>query len=294
MNIALYILTVLIWGTTWFAITFQLEQVPISQSVFYRFAMAAIILQISSLFSRRTMRFDPLSHLYFAGLGLFLFSLNYFLFYIATQYIVSGLISVIFSLIVVMNTVLNWLFFKQRPDRYLLIGSALGILGICLLFIENLTAVKIDGLLVKGLILAITATFLASLGNMASRKLQETRIPVITANAWGMTYGALFLLIWVLYSDNPWQFSTSPPYLVSLLYLTVFGTLVAFWAYLTLLGRIGASRAAYTAVLFPLVALLLSTVWEGLDWTFLKGIGLVSILAGNVLVMRRPKSRNAG
>lgn len=291
-NTILYTLTVLIWGSTWLAIKFQLGDVDPMVSVVYRFALAAAILMVWCRARRLNMRFSGRDHLFMVLQGAALFGVNYWFFYAAEQHLTSGLAAVIFSTILVMNMVNGALFLGAPFDLKVAAGGALGLSGIALVFRPELTGFHLgDGSLV-GMLLCFAATFLASLGNIISARNQQRGLPVIQTNAWGMAYGAILMLAAAFLSGRTFAFVGSPAYIIALAYLAVFGSVVAFGCYLTLVGRIGADRAAYATLLFPIVALGISTVWEGYRWTPEAAAGVSLILAGNLLMLR--KKRAAG
>lgn len=286
MSLFLYAISVLIWGTTFFAITFQLA-VPATQSVFYRYFIAAAIFWLISLSRNAVTRHSRAEHLLFAGLGLFLFSLNYVVVYMATAYVVSGLVSVLFSMMIVINTFQLWLICNEKPEPRLMLGALLGITGLALLFYDDIAGSKVDGDFVLGLSLAMLASLSAATGNVVARFLHDRHVTVLASNTWGMSYGAVFLLVAVLFSGEPWQLPMTIEYIGSLLYLAVFGSVIAFFAYLTLIGRIGAPRAAYTSILYSMLALVISTLFEGMQWTPLMLFGVILILFGNILVLKK-------
>ncbi|RUM00701.1 DMT family transporter [Rhizobium chutanense] len=289
-NAALFIATVLIWGTTWIAIAMQVGPVPVLVSVFYRFGLAAVIL-IAILAVMRRLKLPALrDQPFILAQALCLFSLNFICFYNAAGFIPSGLISVIFSLATIYNAVNARLFFGDRITGRTLLAAALGATGLLLLFAEEVVVDFNLGTL-KGIGLAALGTLFFSLGNMASRRNSAAGISPLTANTWGMTYGAVFLLLLIAVTQTP---IVTPPdirYLAALLYLAAIGSVIGFTTYLMLVSRIGSSRAAYATVLFPIVALSLSTVFEGYHWSGLGLIGLALTLLGNVVVFARPPAR---
>ncbi len=289
MTVLLYFMVVLIWGTTYYAIKLQLGDVPPMQSVFYRFVIAAVLMWIIVLFRQSKIRFGRDMHLLFAGFGLLQFSLNYLVVYNATAYLVSGLVSVIFSLMILFNTLFSWLLFRDKPTPALLAGSVFGILGLVALFYDDINALSLNDAVFFGMALSLLSTLMASSGNMMAALLKTRGMDVVTCNCWGMTYGMLYLLVAILLSGQPWQFSLQPEYVYSLLYLSIAGTVIAFWAYLTIIYRIGAPRAAYISVLFPLVAILVSTLYEDMHWTLSKLTGIVLIIAGNLFIIQRKR-----
>ncbi|MDH3412775.1 MAG: EamA family transporter [Gammaproteobacteria bacterium] len=278
------------WGSTWYAILFQLGVVHPILSVAYRYVIAAALLIGFCLARRKTLRFSPRDHLGIAAQGAFLFSLNYVLFYIAASHLTSGLLALTFSTIVLMNMLNGAWLFRFPVSGQVLAGAGLGLSGITLVFWPELTAFEASRETLFAIGLAIFATYLASLGNMGSVYTQRRRLPVVQTNALGMAYGAVITLAVAAGAAAAGQlefaFDASFPYVASLLYLAVFGSVLAFGAYLTLLGRIGADRAAYATVLFPLVALTISTVFEGYRWSAPAMAGTVLILVGNGLVLK--------
>jgi drug/metabolite transporter (DMT)-like permease len=292
-NLFLYVLTVAIWGSTWYAITFQLNGIPTQVSVAYRFALATLLLFVWCWVRRLRLRFSVRDHLLLMLLGLTLFSINYVLFYEAEKHLVSGSVAIIFSLLVVFNILNGWLLFGSRPDGQVLAGAALGLLGIIIAFWQDLRTMNSGSQSFWGIMLSLAATLTASFGNLVSTRLQKRRIPVVPANAFGMLYGTIVLLAYAMLSGATFSFDTSASYIGSLAYLALFGSVIGFSSYLTLVGRIGADRAAYTSILFPIVALLFSAAFEHYNLTLLSALGIACILAGNGLVLLRKRRTNA-
>jgi drug/metabolite transporter (DMT)-like permease len=286
-NATLYLITVLIWGSTWLAIKFQLGVVAPELSIAYRFGLAASILIIFSLVRRLPLRFDIKSHGFFVLQGLLLFSLNYILVYLAEGYLTSGLVAIIFSLIIIFNVIFGAIFLGNPIRPRVMIGAILGLAGLAFVFWPELSSFSLSSLQILGLIMAFIAAISASLGNVVSARNQRHELPVLQTNAYGMLYGALFMLILAFLRGAQLEFDTSPGYIVSLIYLAVFGSVIAFGSYLTLLGRIGLDRAAYVTVLFPVIALLLSTIFEDLQWGVPQLLGVVLILLGNAVVLTK-------
>lgn len=288
-SILFYIATVLIWGSTWLAITFQLGTVEPLVSVVYRFALAAILLLGYCKLTGLNLRFSKQDHMFMALQGALLFAFNYWLFYIAETVLTSGLVAVVFSTMVVMNMVNGALFLRTPLNRRMMLGAMLGLSGIGLVFWPELAAFNLDDQGFYGLLLCLAATLSASLGNIASARNQKFRLPIIQTNAIGMAYGATAMFLVALAGGSTFSFEFTYSYVASLLYLTIFGSIIAFGCYLSLVGRIGVDRAAYVTLLFPLVALALSTVFEGYQWTGTALVGVVLILVGNLLVLRKRK-----
>ena len=286
-NALLYLVTVLIWGSSWLAIKFQLGYVDPMVSVAYRFMLASGISWLYCVFSGRMMRFGLREQGFMFLQGASLFSLNYLLFYISELTLTSGLAAVIFSTILVMNMLNGTIFLKNRLELRMIAGASLGLTGIVLVFWQEVTDFETGSENLQAVALAVLATFLASLGNIASARNQRQGIPVVVANTFGMTYGALLMLGLSWLTGRKFTFEFSVPYVSSLVFLSVFASIIAFWTYLTLLGRVGVERAAYSTLLFPLVALGISTVAEGYQWTGFGGTGILLILSGNLLIIKR-------
>ncbi len=285
-NIFLYITTVLIWGSSWIAIKYQLGTVDPMVSVAYRFLIASGVSWMFCRFSGRLLSFSLIDHGFIFLQGVSLFALNYWLFYISELTLTSGLAAVIFSTIVLMNMINGVLFLKNRLELSVVSGALFGLLGIILVFWTEVTDLKTGKENMLAISLALLATFLASLGNIASARNQRSGIPVVQANTLGMLYGAILMVILSWLTGRKLSFELTLPYISSLLFLSIFASIIAFWTYLTLLGRVGVERVAYVTLLFPLVALAISTVAEGYKWTHYAGIGILLILVGNLLIIK--------
>ena len=286
-NALLYVVTVLIWGSSWLAIKYQLGSVDPMVSVAYRFLLASAISWLYCRFSGRLMRYSLRDHGFMFLQGASLFALNYWLFYLSELTLTSGLAAVIFSTIVVMNMMNGVLFLKNRLELRVVLGAGIGLFGIILVFWSEVTDFESGSENLFAVSLAVLATLLASLGNIASARNQRKGIPVVQANTFGMTYGALLMLVLSWATGREFTFEVTLPYVSSLVFLSVFASIIAFWTYLTLLGRVGVERAAYATLIFPLVALGFSTVFEDYQWTASAGIGILLILAGNLLILKR-------
>jgi drug/metabolite transporter (DMT)-like permease len=188
-----------------------------------------------------------------------------------------------------MNLVNGRLFLGTAIEFQVLLGGALGLAGLVLMFWPEMAAVNFSGPVITGLLLSFAATYLASLGNITSARNQRMRLPVVQTNAYGMAYGTLCMSLMALAADVPLAIDLSPTYLFSLLYLALFGSVIAFGCYLSLVGRIGPGRAAYATLLFPVVALALSTFWEGYQWSLTGVSGILLILGGNYLALARKR-----
>lgn len=284
MNGFLYAAVVLIWGTTWSAIYFQHGDVPVTVSVFYRFALAAMImLPLMKLFGKlqSTQKDD---HVFMFFQGACLFSLNFICFYHATQYINTGLASVMFSLATLYNAVNNRLFWKESIPSNVVVAGGIGSTGLVLLFWPEFEGKVVSWDTLKGIGLAALGTYFFSLGNMISKRHSSKGLSPLTTNAYAMCYGTLILATLVFATQQPLVVDTRPTYLAALVYLSIFGSIVAFTMYLTLVARIGANNAAYSTVLYPIVALTLASWFEGYTWQTTSFIGLGLTMLGNVVI----------
>ncbi len=281
----IYAIVVLIWGTTWFVIKFQLGVVAPEISLVYRFGLAAICVFLFARLTGNPLALSWRDHRFVALQGLTLFCLNYWMTYLSTQYLTSGLVAVIFTGIIFFNLVNSRLIFGTPIERRVLIAAAAGMVGVALLFLPEMQAAIHNPSIAHGALLALAATYVASLGNMAAMRNTQGGLSVLTVNAYGMAYGAVGLVVIAVIRGTPIAFDPRWPYVVSLLYLSLAGTSLAFGLYLALLKRIGAARAAYSSVLFPVIALGVSTVFEGYRWSLPALFGLAVLLGGNALAL---------
>jgi drug/metabolite transporter (DMT)-like permease len=279
-----FVVPSLIWGTTWLAIKFQLGVVAPEVSVAWRFALASAVLLGWCVARRIPLRFGRADHARLAVLGLLLFGLNYVLVYRSEQHLTSGLVAVVFALLVFWNLLGARVFFGTPAPPAVIAGAALGFAGVALLFWPELRSVRAgQG---TGVALALLGTAVASAGNLWSQRLFARGLAVVPATAAAMGYASLAVAAWCVATGVPFAFDARPGYVLSLAYLAVFGSVAAFVSFLTLVRRIGAGRSGYTAAVIPVVAMLASTVFEGYRWSPLALAGMALVLAGTVLVLR--------
>ncbi len=286
MPIVLLTVVVVTWGVSWFGITLQIGEAAETVSIAYRFALAAAVLFLWLIVSGRWQSIPLTAHLRILALGFCLFNINYLLFYIATGYIASGISSVVFSTAAIFGSLNQWIFFRRRPESRVLAGALCGVTGLAFLFSDGLTAAgNIET--VWGLSLAVAATYFFSLGNLISVKLSaEHDLTNIVARA--MAYGAILCTLYALALGQSFVVPLTPTYLGGLLFLAVVASAIAFLAYLTLVNHVGPARAGYATVLFPLVALAVSSGLEGYEWSLLSFIGIALALGGAGLVFLKP------
>lgn len=289
-NLQLFAACVAIWGSTWIAITFQLGSVAPEASVFYRFLLASLLLFGWCLARGLPLRFARREHLWMAFQGAFMFSVSYVAVYYAEQNVVSGLVAVGFSASPLLNMVGMRLIFGSPMTVRVGAGALLGIAGITLVFWPEFAHLKADGQVALGAAFTVAAVVLSALGNMVAHRNHDAGLPIWQSMAWGMLYGALLTLAIALALGRPLAFEATPAYVLSLVYLAVFGSVLAFGGFLTLLGRVGPARAGYIGVMVPIVALAISSVFEGYRWELLALAGVAVSVAGNVIILRRPKA----
>jgi drug/metabolite transporter (DMT)-like permease len=292
-NSLLYGVTVIIWGSTWIGIKFQLGTVDPMVSVVYRFALSSLILIIFCKLRGLTLTFSFRDHVFMALLGLLLFSVNYWLVYVAEVYLTSGLVAVLFSAIVFLNIANGALFLGAPVERRMVMGAFAGILGIGLIFMHEIESFDLTDKNLMGVAFGFSSVVLASLGNITSARNSRDNIPVIQANAFGMGYGALALAILALLLGKKFDFAMTLPYVTSLFYLAIFGSIIAFTSYLTLIRSLGADKASYSIMVVPVVALIISSFVEGYVWSFSAIAGLLLVVGGNFLALHRRPAASA-
>ena len=287
-NLAFLIPSV-IWGSTWYAIKFQLGVVNPLLSVSYRFLLAGILLIIICALGKKSLKFNSKAHMMFFFQGISLFGLNYWLVYLAEQYLTSGIIAVIFSLIIFSNMVFSAIIMRSKITWQIILGGVLAIIGTMLIFKEEFVQLLEEGIALQAIIMSLGSVILASLGNVVSAYNQKQNLPVVQTNAFGMLYGASALIIIGLLKNIPLDFDIRISYLTSLAYLAIFGSVIAFNVYLKLLGKIGPSKAAYIVVVTPVIAMIFSTFFESYVWQKSSLAGIPILVIGNLIALDKIK-----
>lgn len=286
-NLVLFSLVVLIWGSTWIAITFQLGEVDPLLSVGYRFTLAVIMLGLWCWWKKLPLKLPAHIHVKMAAVGLSLYTLDYSLLYASQQYIISALVALASSCIIYMNVLQRRIFLGKAFRSEVLIGATLGLVGLGLIFYPEFTQVKADHLLLLGIALAMGSFYFASLGNVISERILDHGTPVVQMNFWSMAYGLVFIYSAAWYKGAEFVVPSQIEYYISLVYLAVFGSVLAFGAYMKLLQQMGSDKASFVVLVYPLVALLISTLFERYQWTLLAMLGVVTILVGNAIAMNK-------
>ena len=285
-QILYFVIPCFIWGSTWFAIKFQLGQVDPLVSVAYRFLIAGLLLMVFSLIRKLNLRFTLHEHLLMLLQGMILFGFNYWLVYLAETNLASGIVAIIFSFSIFTNIFFNYLLLNGKIRKEVMAGAVLGIGGTFLIFNHELGSAEQISIGYQALLFCFGSIVLASLGNILSKYNQSRKLPVIQTNAFGMTYGSLTMMLMVPLSGRSFSFDVSFPYIASLFYLAIFGSIVAFTLYLKLVGDIGPDRAGYTTLVAPVIALIISSFFENYQWGMVAVFGVILLFAGNILALK--------
>lgn len=284
-NFFLFLVPALIWGSTWFVITFQLGEVDPLVSVSYRFLIAGIILGLYAWVRKLPLKFTFKQHLRAAQQGLLLFGINYWLVYLSEVTLTSGLVAVAFSSLIFFNIAFGAIFLKAKINRRVVLGALLGFVGTILIYKSEFSSFSTSSEYIFAVVFAMSSVLFASLGNITSALNQKNGMPVIQTVAYGMVYGGLSMAFIALILGKPFVIDTSIPYLASLAYLSIFGSIVAFTGYLTLIGRIGADKAAYTIVFVPVIAIGISAIYEDYPIDIFAIAGIFLIVVANIAAL---------
>lgn len=278
----------LIWASTWHVILYQLDSgVPVLNSIAWRFALAALLLFAFALSRGDSLKLPASAHLLMAATGIVQYSGNYWSVYEAERHIPSGLVAVLFCLMVFGNALSGWVFFGQAVTRRFLVAASGGVLGVVMIFWPEIAATGARPTAALGLGLGLLAVLCACIGNVLTLTLTHRRLPLVPILAWSMGYGAVFLVGLSLATGQGLHMDWRAPYVLSLLYLSVLGSVVAFVLYFKLMQRQGAARAALTGVVIPVIALLISALFEGWQPTALAVSGMAICLISLYLASRR-------
>ena len=286
-NFILFITTLFCWSPTWYVIKFQLGYVDPLVSVFYRFLIAAIIIIVYLIYKKKNLKFSLNYHIWFLFFGVCLYSINYVFFYLSNTYLISAFPAIVFSTVVIMNILGEGFYFKKKASLKTLLGETIGMIGIIIIFNDEIFNFSLTNNTHIGLFLALLGTFCASTGNMIHQRNLNNNFPLIPTIAYAMLYGSLVTLLITQIKGTELLFEYSFSYIASLAYLSIVGSIFAFIFYLKLLEKVGAGRAGYVGVLMPVFALLISTIFEGLEWQTDLIIGLPILIIGAVLVINQ-------
>ena len=291
-----FVLVTLLWGSTWLVIRDQLGVVPTSWSVTYRFAIAGATMLGVALWRKESLRLAPRDIGFVAFLGVGQFALNYNLVYRAELYVTSGLVAVVFALLLVPNAVLAWLFLGRRMSRTFIVGSAVAIAGIVMLFAHEARMASVgSGAVMEGVALTLGAVLFASVANVMQATERGRAIPMTVLLGWAMLGGAAVDSVGAYATSGPPVIEMRIGYVAGLLYLGVLASALAFALYYQLIRDIGPAAAAYTGVLIPVIAMGLSTVFEGYRWSGPAVAGGLLTLVGLIIALSaRSPERKSG
>jgi drug/metabolite transporter (DMT)-like permease len=282
-----FILITLIWGSTWIVIKDQLGTVPPPWSITYRFMIAAAGMFAYARYLGAPLRIGRNGHLLAAAFGVPQFFLNFNFVYAAEHHITSGLVAMVFALLMVPNSAFAWFFLKHRVTRRFVIGSVIALTGVSLLFVQEMRGSEAgprDVLI--GIGLTVAGVLAASISNImqASQLLRER--PIASMIAWGMVYGVIANALFAFAVYGPPVVETRATYWIGLVYLGLFASALAFTIYFGIIRAIGPGKAAYSSVIVPLIAMALSTIFEGYVWSPLAIAGGALAMAGMLIALR--------
>ncbi|HEV6968733.1 DMT family transporter [Roseateles sp.] len=285
----LFLAPVAIWASTWHVILYQLgSTVPVLTSVGWRFLLAALMLAALARRQGASLKLPPRAHGFALATGVIQYAGNYWAVYEAERYVPSGLVAVLFCLMVFMNALVAWLLWRQPVSRRFLAASSGAVLGVALIFWPEIAATGARPDAALGLSLSFFAVVAAVIGGFFTMALTRRGLPLLPVLAWSMGYGAAFLLALSLATGHGLRFDTAWPYVGSLVYLAAFGSVIAFTLYYKLAERRGPAQAALVGVLVPVIALMVSAALEGWQATplALAGMGLCLV---SLVVATRPQ-----
>ena len=288
-----FLTVVLIWGTTWIVIKFQLGSVNPSWSVTYRFATGGVALLAWCALKGLPLTVPRHALPFLVLLGLFQFVMNFNFVYRSELYIPSGIPAVAFALLMVPNAILAWAFLGRKVSGRFVLGSALGILGVALLFAQQLSLPGTRAETMLGLGLVVAGILSASIANVMQASPKALTFPPITGLGWAMLIGSSMNAVVASIVAGPPQFDPAPSYWVGFLYLGVVASALAFAIYFDLVRQMGPAEAAWTGVLIPIIAMAISTLVEDFDWTAMAVAGCVLALVGMVVALKQPAPKPA-
>ena len=285
-----FLLTGSIWGSTWLVITGQISGVPAAWSVFYRFALATPALFAVAALMKRRLSLSAPEHRLAAIVGVLQFSGNFLFVYHAELYMTSGIVALMFGLMIVPNALLGRAFRGERAHGGFILGSAIAIVGVSLLLVHewqvNPDAGVIGGSVGLGIALTLLGMLAASLANVVQANELGRGVPMVSLLAWAMLYGTVFDLGFAALTAGPPPFPMEGRFWMGTLYLALIGSVITFPIHYNLVREIGAGRTAYNGVLTISVAMLLSTMFEDYRWTALTAGGMGLAIVGMVIALR--------
>lgn len=290
LDLASIVICTLAWGTTWFAITLQLGVVDPVVSITYRFAFAALLLFAWGALRREKLMLNRAQHLAAFGVGLFTFAIDYAFVYWAEERVTSAVVAVVFAAMAFVNLAVFRVVFGQRAPLMAWAAAGLGVLGVGLLSWEEIVSANMSERALAGIGLTLAGVFAAAIGNVYARKGELAGAGVVASTGWAMGYGASLLAVFAVATGKTWAFEFTAPYILSLLHLSVVGSVIAFALYYGLARRRGYATASYISALTPPLAMFVSAMLEDKSWGLFALGGVVLVLLGQVLLLRSKRA----
>ncbi len=286
-----FALVTLIWGSTWIVIKGQLGIVPPSWSVTYRFAVAAIAMFAFAVLRRERLWLDGRAMAFAVLLGIAQFTFNFNFVYRAEQHITSGLVAVLFALLIVPNTLLGRAFLKTPLEGRFLAGAGIAIVGVGMMILHEYRAAAVGpGEVLLGTALTLAGVMSASTANVMQGTDIARAQSMVVMIAWAMLFGALADGSYAWITTGPPVIEPTAAYLGGVLYLGIVASAVTFPLYFNVIRAVGPGQAAWSSVLIPIIAMGFSTAFEGYRWATLSIAGGVVALIGLVIaVAKRPE-----
>jgi len=288
----IYILTVIIWGTTWFSIKLQVGHVAPEISIFYRYVIASTLLLIWCKSKKISLRFNKKDHVFLCLLGLSMFSIHYLFVFHATHYLVSGIIAVVFSGVSFFALLNNYLFFKIKPKLNVISGAMIGCAGLSIFFWDEINTLSLEDNTFYGVFLCVIGVIIFSLGGAITKRNHNHGLDNLPCMTIGMCYGTFAIFLYALFMESQFSIPTDVTYWGSMLYLSIPGTIIAFFFYMKIIKDLGPEVAGYTTVLFPIIALVVSWLFEDYQWSLYDLIGFGLVMVGNMLVLSKQLIRS--
>ena len=291
-----FLITGTIWGSTWFVITGQIDGVPAAWAVFYRFALAAPALFLVAFLMKRRLKLTRPEHVLATVVGIFQFSGNFLFVYHSELYVTSGIVAMMFALLMVPNAIFARIFLGERVQGGFMVGSAVAIIGVSFLLVHewraNPDAGVIGGNVGFGIVLAMLGIVSASVSNVVQANPTGRAVPMVSLLAWAMLYGTVFDGIFASLTAGAPPLPTNIEYWSGIIYLALIGSVITFPLHYNLVREIGAGRTAYNSIVTICVAMLISTLLEGYRWTPLTAGGMALAILGMVLALRARKQKS--
>jgi len=277
-----------VWGSTWIVIRDQVGSVPPQWSVAYRFMIAAAAMALVAKWKGQSLKLDRGGMFAALVLGISQFSVNFNSVYAAERFITSGVVATVFAILLIPNSLLAWAFLDQKPNRRFLLAGLVAVCGVALLFLHELRSSPVSNREIAiGLGLTLLGLMGASCANVYQAGKEARRHPLLALLAWSMAIGAVIDCALAFAIAGPPVAEARLGYWAGVIYLALFGSVLCFALYFPVVRKIGPGKAAYSSVLVPIIAMTLSTLFEGYRWSPLAIGGAVLAIGGMLLALAR-------